>query len=137
MCITKIRKLEHSLESQEQYIKYLYATIDGYESEIENLRCLNKKLCISLKNILSNLLLKEEALQILKKQLAEAESLNIQLKKRISEILQNSKMARHHTDAPDDLQNMDSDELLTVVRNSSMQMSIDIITRSTTPDETQ
>lgn len=67
MCITKIRKLEHSLESQEQYIKYLYATIDGYESEIENLRCLNRNLRLSLKNALSNISLKEEALQALKK----------------------------------------------------------------------
>ena len=32
---------------------------------------------------------------------------------------------------------MDSDELLTTIRNTSMQMSIDIITKFTTPDETR
>jgi len=41
MCITKIRKLEQSLQTQEQYIKYLYTIIDGYEAEIEELRCQN------------------------------------------------------------------------------------------------
>ena len=44
MCITKIRKLEQSLETQEQYIKYLYTIIDGYEAEIEELRCQNQNL---------------------------------------------------------------------------------------------
>lgn len=77
MCITKIRKLEQSLQSQEQYIKYLYATIDGYEVEIEDLRCQNKKLRISLKNIINNISLKEEALQALEKQLVDAENVNI------------------------------------------------------------
>ena len=48
MCIARIRKLEQFLQSQEQYIKYLYITIDGYEVEIEDLRCQNKKLHISL-----------------------------------------------------------------------------------------
>ena len=104
MCITKIRKLEQSLQTQEQYIKYLYTTIDGYEAEIEDLRCQNKKLRISLKNIISNISLKEEALQALEKQLADAENVNIQLRRCISELLQNSKMSRHHTDLPEDLE---------------------------------
>ena len=140
MCITKIRKLEQSLQSQEQYIKYLYATIDGYEAEIEDLRCQNKKLRISLKNIISNISLKEKALQALEKQLADAENVNIQLRRRISELLQNSrksKMSRHHTDPPEDLERMDSDELLDTIRNTSMQMSIDFITKGTIPDETR
>src|ERR1041384_6684785 len=84
--------------------------------------------------------LKEEALQALEKQLIDAENANIQLKRRISELLQNSrnsKMSRHHTDPPEDLERMDSDELLSTVRNSTMQMSIDFITKGTTPDETR
>ena len=141
MCITKIRKLEQSLQTQEQYIKYLYTTIDGYEAEIEELRCQNRNLRLSLKNALKTTIpLKEEALQALEKQLADAENVNIQLRRRISELLQNSrksKMSIHHTDPPEDLERMDSDELLTTIRNASMQMSIDIITKATTPDETR
>src|ERR1043166_8555906 len=70
----------------------------------------------------------------------DAENANIQLKRRISELLQNSrnsKMSRHHTDPSEDLERMDSDELLTTIRNTSMQMSIDIITKATTPDKTR
>jgi hypothetical protein len=141
MCITKIRKLEQSLQTQEQYIKYLYTIIDGYEAEIEELRCQNKKLRISLKNALNTTIpLKEEALQALEKQLIDAENANIQLKRRISELLQNSrnsKMSIHHTDLPEDLERMNSDELLETIRNSTMQMSIDFITKGTTPDETR
>src|SRR5688500_17607248 len=110
--------------SQEQYIKYLYATIDGYEAEIDDLRCQNKKLRISLKNVLSNISLKEEALQALEKQLADAENTNIQLKRCISELLQNSrisKMSRHHRDPPEDLERMDSEDLFTTIRNASIQ----------------
>ena len=44
-------------------------------------------------------------------------------------------MSRHHTDPPEDLERMDNDELLDTIRNTSMQMSIDFITKSTTPDE--
>ena len=78
MCITKIRKLEQSLQTQEQYIKYLYTIIDGYEAEIEELRCQNKKLCISLKNALKTIIpLKKEALQALEQQLADAQNINI------------------------------------------------------------
>ena len=88
MCITKIRKLEQSLQTQEQYIKYLYTIIDGYEAEIEELRCQNKKLRISLKNALKTIIpLKEEALQALEQQLADAQNANIQLKRRISKLL--------------------------------------------------
>src|SRR5207248_9811197 len=83
MCITKIRKLEQSLQTQEQYIKYLYTIIDGYEAEIEELRCQNHYLRLSLKNALKTTIpLKEEALQALEKQLIDAENVNIQLKRR-------------------------------------------------------
>ena len=44
-------------------------------------------------------------------------------------------MSRHHTDPPEDLEQMDSDELLNTIRNTFMQMSIDFITKGTTPDE--
>ena len=94
MCISKIRKLEQSLETQEQYIKYLYVTIEGHESEIEDLRCKNQELRISLKNALSNLSLKEEALQALERQLIEAENKNLELKDRISEILESVRTSR-------------------------------------------
>ena len=93
---------------------------------------------ISFKNVLSNISLKKEVLQVLEKQLADAENINIQLKRRISELLQNSrksKMSRHHTDPPEDLERMDSDELFTTIRNASIQMRIDLITKATTPDE--
>ena len=46
-------------------------------------------------------------------------------------------MSRHHTDPPEDLEQMDSDELLNTIRNTFMQMSIDFITKGTTPDETR
>src|SRR6185437_952212 len=49
----------------------------------------------------------------------------------------NSKMSRHHTDPPEDLERMDSDELLDTIRNTSIQMSIDFITKGTMPDETR
>ncbi len=141
MCITKIRKLEQSLQTQEQYIKYLYTIIDGYEAEIEELRCQNRKLRLSLKNALKTIIpLKEEALQALEKQLIDAENANIQLKRRISELLQNSrnsKMSRHHTDPPEDLERMESDQLLDTIRNATMQMSIDFITKGATADETR
>ena len=75
MCITKIRKLEQSLQTQEQYI---YTIIDGYEAEIEKLRCQNWKLRLSLKNALKTTIpLKEEALQALEKQLINAKNVNI------------------------------------------------------------
>src|SRR5213080_1289157 len=132
MCITKIRKLEQSLQTQEQYIKYLYTIINGYEAEIEELRCQNQKLHLSLKNALKTIIpLKEEALQSLEKQLIDAENVNIQLKRCISELLQNSrnsKMSRHYTDILEDLERMNSDELLDNIRNYTMQMNIDFIT---------
>jgi hypothetical protein len=94
MCISKIRKLEQSLETQEQYIKYLYVTIEGHESEIEDLRCKNWELRISLKDALSNISLKEEALQALERQLIEAENKNLELKDRISVILESVRTSR-------------------------------------------
>ncbi|CAB4416072.1 unnamed protein product [Rhizophagus irregularis] len=41
---TQITKLAHTLQSQEQYIKYLYGVIEGHESEIEELRQKNAEL---------------------------------------------------------------------------------------------
>src|SRR5436190_3816383 len=103
------------------------------------LRNLDARIDLSLKNALKTIIpLKEEALQALEQQLADAQNVNIQLKRRISELLQNSrnsKMSRHHTDLPEDLERMDSNELLDTIRNTSMQMSIDFITKGTTPDE--
>src|SRR5207253_2933528 len=134
MCITKIRKLEQSLQTQEQYIKYLYTIIDGYEAEIEELRCQNRKLRLSLKNALKTIIpLKEEALQALEKQLIDAENANIQLKRRISELLQNSR----NSNPPEDLERMESDQLLDTIRNATMQLSIDFITKGATADETR
>ena len=46
-------------------------------------------------------------------------------------------MSIHHTDPPEDLERMNSNELLDTIRNSTMQMSIDFITKGTTPDETR
>src|SRR5207245_3752648 len=84
--------------------------------------------------------LKEEALQVLEKQLIDAENVNIQLKRHISELLQNSrnsKMSIYHKDPSEDLERMNSDELLDTIRNSTMQMSIDFITKGSTPNETR
>ena len=122
-------------------VQFLYIIIDGYEAEIEKLRCQNQKLRLSLKNALKTIIpLKEEALQALEKQLIDAENANIQLKRRISELLQNSrnsKMSRHHTDPSEDLERMESDQLLDTIRNATMQISIDFIIKGTTPDETR
>ena len=46
-------------------------------------------------------------------------------------------MSIHHTDPPEDLERMNSNELLDTIRNSTMQMSIDFITKGTTPDKTR
>jgi hypothetical protein len=49
MCvISQIKKLKHILQLQEQYIKYLYSVLKGYESEIKDFRQKNKKLRESL-----------------------------------------------------------------------------------------
>ena len=94
MCVKKeIRKLEQTLLSQEQYIKYLYGAIDGYESEIEDLRYQNSELRKKLKNALDSISLKEEALQGLEKQLLEVEDKNIQLKERIQQLQSKVSMA--------------------------------------------
>ncbi|PKY30334.1 hypothetical protein RhiirB3_447373 [Rhizophagus irregularis] len=63
-----IKKFERTLQSQEQYIKYLYGVISGYESEIEELRQKNAELRIKLKNALEAVSLKEEGLQALERQ---------------------------------------------------------------------
>ena len=44
-------------------------------------------------------------------------------------------MLRHHTDPPEDLERMDSDELLDTIRNTSMQISINFIIKGTTPNK--
>src|SRR5271170_3968657 len=88
MCVTsQIRKLEHDLQSQEQYIKYLYSIIEGHETEIENLRCKNKELREKLRNALQLISLKEKGEQELVHQLIEANTINIQLKNRIKELI--------------------------------------------------
>ena len=83
---SQIKKFERTLQSQEQYIKYLYGIISGYESEIEELRQKNAELRIKLKNALEAVSLKEEGLQALERQLIEVDTLNIQLKARIKEL---------------------------------------------------
>jgi hypothetical protein len=68
MCvILQIKKLEHTLQLQEQYIKYLYSVFESYESEIEDLRQKNKELREKLKNALESASLKEEGLQALER----------------------------------------------------------------------
>ena len=83
----KIHKLERELESQEHYIKYLYCQIEGQEAEIEELRRNNEQLRLKLKNALSSISLKEEALQTLEQQLIDFEEKNIQLKNRIQTLV--------------------------------------------------
>src|SRR3989337_3552247 len=83
---SQIKKLEHTLQSQEQYIKYLYGVISGHESEIEELRQKNAELRVKLKNALEAVSLKEEGLQALERQLIKVDTLNIQLKARIKEL---------------------------------------------------
>ncbi|GBC32473.2 hypothetical protein GLOIN_2v1885507 [Rhizophagus irregularis DAOM 181602=DAOM 197198] len=83
---TQITKLAHTLQSQEQYIKYLYGVIEGRESEIEELRQKNAELRAKLKKALETASLKEEGLQALERQLIEVDTLNIQLKDRIKEL---------------------------------------------------
>ncbi|CAB4414621.1 unnamed protein product [Rhizophagus irregularis] len=83
---TQITKLTHTLQSQEQYIKYLYGVIEGHESEIEELRQKNAELRAKLKKALETASLKEEGLQALERQLIEVDNLNIQLKDRIKEL---------------------------------------------------
>jgi chromosome segregation ATPase len=83
---SQIKKLEHILQLQEQYIKYLYSVLEDYESEIEDLRQKNKKLRKKLKNALESASLKEKELQALERQLIEVDALNIQLKVRIKEL---------------------------------------------------
>ncbi|GBC46968.2 hypothetical protein GLOIN_2v1885507 [Rhizophagus irregularis DAOM 181602=DAOM 197198] len=68
---TQITKLAHTLQSQEQYIKYLYGVIEGHESEIEELRQKNAELRAKLKKVLETASLKEEGLQALERQLIE------------------------------------------------------------------
>ncbi|GET63888.1 hypothetical protein GLOIN_2v1885507 [Rhizophagus irregularis DAOM 181602=DAOM 197198] len=70
---TQITKLAHTLQSQEQYIKYLYGKK-------------NAELRAKLKKALETASLKEEGLQALERQLIEVDTLNIQLKDRIKEL---------------------------------------------------
>jgi len=59
----------------------------GHETEIENLRCKNKELREKLRNALQLISLKEEGEQELERQLIEANTINIQLKNRIKELI--------------------------------------------------
>jgi predicted transcriptional regulator len=95
---SQIKKLKHTLQLQEQYIKYLYSVLEGYESKIEDLRQKNKELHEKLKNVLKSASLKEEGLQVLERQLIEVDALNIQLKARIKELA-----SRHYKNMEDPL----------------------------------
>src|SRR2546421_5465189 len=111
MCVTsQLQKLERELLAQERYIKYLYSQIDGYETEIEDLRRKNSELRYKLRNALNSSTLKEEACQSLEQQLIEVENVNIQLKERIREY--HSKMAApSHRDVADVFEALDNQQL--------------------------
>src|SRR5205814_805021 len=84
MCLTsQINKLESDLSKQEQYIKYLYSVIEGYEEEIEDLRKKNSKLRVQLKDALETSSFKEECIASLEQKIDEIENKNIELKERI------------------------------------------------------
>src|SRR6266498_4035425 len=77
MCLTsQIKKLESELSKQEQYIKYLYSVIEGYEEEIEDLRKKNSELKVQLKDTLETALFKEECLVSLEQKIDEIENKN-------------------------------------------------------------
>src|SRR6266496_4376813 len=85
MCLTsQIKKLESDLSKQEQYIKYLYSVIEGYEEEIEDLRKKNSELIVQLKDTLETASFKEECLVSLEEKIDEIENKN-ELKNRILE----------------------------------------------------
>ena len=86
MCLTsQIKKLESDLSKQEQYIKYLYSVIEGYEEEIEDLRKKNSELKVQLKDTLETASFKEECLVSLEEKIDEIENKNAELKNRILE----------------------------------------------------
>src|SRR5947207_9261069 len=86
MCLTsQIKKLEFDLSKQEQYIKYLYSVIEGYEEEIEDLRKKNSELKVQLKDTLETASFKEECLVSLEEKIDEIENKNAELKNRILE----------------------------------------------------
>ena len=86
MCLTsQINKLESDLSKQEQYIKYLYSVIEGYEEEIEDLRKKNSELRVQLKDALETFSFKEECIVSLEQKIDEIENKNIELKERILE----------------------------------------------------
>ena len=65
----------------------MYGIIESYETKIENLKCKNKELRKKLRNALQLIFLKEEGEQELERQLIEANTINIQLKNRIKELI--------------------------------------------------
>jgi len=86
MCLaSQIKKLESDLSKQEQYIKYLYSIIEGYEEEIEDLRKKNSELIVQLKDTLETASFKEECLVSLEEKIDEIENKNAELKNRILE----------------------------------------------------
>jgi endonuclease IV len=95
---SQIKKLKHTLQLQEQYIKYLYSVLEGYESKIEDLRQKNKELHEKLKNALESASLKEKGFQALERQLIEVDALNIQLKAQIKKFA-----SRYHKNMKDPL----------------------------------
>src|SRR5215470_11478394 len=82
----KIRKLESDLSIQEQYIKYLYGILEGYESEIEELRKTNSKLRLQLKDVLETISFKESVIEHQDECIKEIENKNLELKNRILEL---------------------------------------------------
>src|SRR5215469_16595838 len=81
----KIRKLESDLSIQEQYIKYLYGILEGYESEIEELRKSNSELRLQIKEALVTISFKESVIDCQEEYIKEIENKNLELKNRISE----------------------------------------------------
>src|SRR5215469_10982065 len=82
----KIRKLESDLSIQEQYIKYLYGILEGYESEIKELRKTNSELRLQLKDALETISFKESVIEYQDEHIKEIENKNLELKNRISEL---------------------------------------------------
>ena len=82
----KLKKLETDLSNQEQYIKYLYGILEGYESEIEELRKTNSELRLQLKNALETISFKESIIEYQDEHIQEIENKNLELKNRISEL---------------------------------------------------
>lgn len=93
----KLIKLESDLSIQEQYIKYLYGILEGYESEIEELRKINSELRLQLKDTLETISFKESVIEYQDEYIKEIENKNLELKNRISELSSKIMDTRPHT----------------------------------------